>query len=439
MKLLRIAMMLAALRGLAVAQAQAPAPAAPTQQEQTDLMKAVGEGQNSPLDMVRALEGYLEKYPDSVQKLDLYRSLTRASMDVRDDARIVKYGVPVMEAMLGKAGTTPDANLLDRVMHALLATGASDPGQQMANARQAVKFSRAFEDMVSALEPLSGKDAPRKQDERERALGRALMYQAEARDILGQTDDAARVAARAFAAYPCEETARVWADALTALHRPEDALARLAEAFSIPDPYALPVQRQQDRQRLGEMYAELHGGSQKGLGDLLLDGYDRMTTLVTTRLQRLSALDPNSVAKSPLEATISSVEGKKLNLATLKGKVLVMDFWATWCAPCRAQHPIYEQVKQKFGPRNDLVFLTINADEDTSLVEPFLEETKWDRNIYFEDGLARMLNISSIPTTVLFGKNGLVSSRMTGFSASVFADQLTERINAALAEAPADR
>jgi thiol-disulfide isomerase/thioredoxin len=116
----------------------------------------------------------------------------------------------------------------------------------------------------------------------------------------------------------------------------------------------------------------------------------------------------------------------------------VLDFWATWCEPCRAQHPLYEQVKQKFGPRSDLVFLTINADEDRTLVEPFLEEVMWDRNVYFEDGLGRMLGINSIPATILFGKNGLIASRMTGFSPDSFADQLTERITAALAESAAD-
>jgi len=48
--------------------------------------------------------------------------------------------------------------------------------------------------------------------------------------------------------------------------------------------------------------------------------------------------------------------------------------------------------------------------------------------------LGRMLGISSIPTTILYGKNGLISSRMTGFVPGAFAEQLTERITAALAE-----
>jgi thiol-disulfide isomerase/thioredoxin len=408
--------------------------AIPSAEEQAALMKAVGEGQNSSVDMLRALEGFLAKYPNSVQKIELYRSLTRASIDIKDDARIVKYGVPALEGSASDPAGASNAEplLLDRVSRSLLALGGAE------HAQQALKLARAFEDLISGMEPAIGADAARRQDDRERAQGRAISYQAAARKILGQPDDAARLAARAFSTYPSEETARAWSEALLALDRPEDAIARLAEAFSIPDPYALPAQRQQDRQRLGELYAERHGGSQKGLGDVLLDAYDRMTTLVETRLQRLSALDPNSVAKSPLEATISSLEGKKLYLSTLKGKVLVMDFWATWCEPCRAQHPLYEQVKQKFGPRGDLVFLTINADEDRTLVEPFLEELMWDRNVYYEDGLGRMLGISSIPTTILFGKNGLIASRMTGFSPDSFADQLTERITAALAESAAD-
>jgi thiol-disulfide isomerase/thioredoxin len=408
--------------------------AVPSAEEQAALMKAVGEGQNSSVDMLRALEGFLAKYPNSVQKIELYRSLTRAAIDAKDDSRIVKYGVPALEASASDSAgaSSADPLLLDRVSRSLLALGGAE------HAQQALKLARAFEDLISGMEPATGTDAARRQDDRERAQGRAISYQATARKILGQPDEAARLAARAFSTYPSEETARGWSEALLALDRREDAIARLAEAFSIPDPYALPAQRQQDRQRLGELYAQQHVGSQKGLGDVLLDAYDRMTTLVETRLQRLSALDPNSVAKSPLEATISSLEGKKLNLSTLKGKVLVLDFWATWCEPCRAQHPLYEQVKQKFGPRSDLVFLTINADEDRTLVEPFLEDVMWDRNVYFEDGLGRMLGINSIPTTILFGKNGLIASRMTGFSPDSFADQLTERITAALAESAAD-
>ncbi len=394
----------------------------PSDAEQQDLMKAVSEGANSPVEMVRAMEAYLAKYPNSSQKAQIYRTLTLGAFEMRDDARIVKYGVPALD------GAPQDPVLLDRVTKSLLAMGDAE------HARQAVKFARVYEDLLDSLPPVVGKDIARRQDERERALGRSQLYQAQARTILGQTDDAERLASRAFSSYPGEESARVWSEALQAMDRPQDAVEKLADAFSVPDQYALPAQRQDNRQKLGELYAHLHAGSQTGLGDLIMNAYDRMTTIVQTRLQRLAALDPNSVARDPLDATISGVDGKKLRLSTLKGKVVVMDFWATWCEPCRAQHPLYEQVKKQFGPRNDLVFLTIDADEDRTLVEPFLEEQMWDRQVYYEDGLGRLLEVTSIPTTVLFGKNGHISARLNGFAPSQFVEDLTERIKAALAE-----
>ena len=76
-------------------------------------------------------------------------------------------------------------------------------------------------------------------------------------------------------------------------------------------------------------------------------------------------------------------------MATLKGKIVVFDFWATWCVPCRAQHPLYEQVKKRFAGNPDVVFLSIDTDEDRALVQPFLDEVKWKDAVYFEDGLSR--------------------------------------------------
>ena len=93
-----------------------------------------------------------------------------------------------------------------------------------------------------------------------------------------------------------------------------------------------------------------------------------------------------------MQFTLSGLDGAKLSMATLKGKVVVFDFWATWCVPCRAQHPLYEQVKKRFAGNPDVVFLSIDTDEDRALVRPFLDEVKWKDRVYFEDGLSRALN-----------------------------------------------
>jgi thiol-disulfide isomerase/thioredoxin len=262
------------------------------------------------------------------------------------------------------------------------------------------------------------------------------MYQARARTIQNDSQDALRLVARAYSAYPSEETAREWAEVLIHAGQQADAIEHLADAFVIPDSYATDDQRQGDRLLLGELYAKLHG-SEKGLGDLVLAAYDRVSTMVETRRKKLLALNPNSSLADPMEFTVTALDGKKLRLASLKGKLLIMDFWATWCVPCRIQHPLYETLRERFGARSDVVFLEMNADDDRSVVEPFLTAEKWDKAVYFEDGLARLLNVMNIPTTILIDQTGRIASRMDGFDPSTFLDQMTGRIQSLLADSPA--
>ncbi|HEX5430675.1 MAG TPA: TlpA disulfide reductase family protein [Bryobacteraceae bacterium] len=402
--------------------AAAPSPKTPSGAEQKDLMQAVSEASNSTVDLVRVLESYLKKYPETVQRPEIELAIAKASIENRDDARIVQYG----ERVLAK---TPDnVLLLDRVSQSLLALGGTE------NANKALKYSRSFEDIISGMAPPTGSTAPQVQEDRDRALGRTLLVQSRARAVLGDNENAERLAARAFSAYAGEETAREWAESLVRLGKQQEAITHLAEAFAIPDAHATDANRLKDRTRMGELYSKLHGGSEKGLGDLILAAYDRTSSLVEVRHNKLLSLDPNSGAAGPGQFTITAVDGKKLQMSSLAGKVVVLDFWATWCVPCRAQHPLYEQVAKHFADRKDLVFLALNTDEDHTLVQPFLKDQKWNNAVYFEDGMARFLNVDQIPTTILLDKSGKIASRMNGFLPDQFVHQLTERIDAALAD-----
>jgi thiol-disulfide isomerase/thioredoxin len=389
-------------------------------EEQQDLMRAVSEG-TSPVDLIRTLEAYLAKYPHSVQRADVERTLANAAVESNDIPRIAKYGE------LAAATSADNFLLLDRLAYAFLILGGEE------NAGKAYRYARAFEDLVDRMPVATGKDAARKQDEQERAIGHALMYQARARTMQKDDQDALRLVARAFSAYPSEETAREWAEVPLRAGKQAEAIDHLAEAFVIPDPSATDDKRQGDRLLLGELYAKLHG-SEKGLGDLILAAYDRVSTTVETRHKKLLALDPNSSLADPMEFTVTGLDGKKLRLASLKGKLVIMDFWATWCVPCRIQHPLYETLRERFGARGDVVFLEMNSDEDRSVVEPFLTAEKWDKTVYFEDGLARLLNVMNIPSTILIDKNGRVASRMDGFDPDTFLNQMAGRIQSMLGD-----
>jgi thiol-disulfide isomerase/thioredoxin len=402
-----------------------PAQQQPPQQqvppETQALMDAVSDANNSPPDVIRNLEAFLAKFPNTAQRNDLIRVLARSAIDAKDDRRTILYGEQLLKF-------SPDDMLtLDRVARALLNSGGKE------NAEKSLQYSRAFAEKVEKAPSPTGPDAARRQDDRDRGESRALIYQSRAELVLDRADEAEKLAAQAFRVFPSEESARQWAAALDALGRTKDAVEHYADAFAVSDKNASDADRKNDRERLADLYRKVHH-SEKGLGDLVLEAYDRTAALVEARRSKLAAIDPNFLATDAMQFHLTGLDGGQLDLGSLKGKVIVFDFWATWCTPCRMQHGLYEQVKERFKDRTDVVFLAIDTDEDHNVVGSFLDSNYWNKKVYFEDGLQRFLQITSIPTTILIDKQGHLVSRMAGFLPDKFVDQLTNRIRTALTD-----
>ena len=94
-------------------------------------------------------------------------------------------------------------------------------------------------------------------------------------------------------------------------------MLHFADAFMIPDIRVLDSDRAQDRKRLGEIYRKKHG-SEKGLGEVILEAYDRTAALVAERRNHLNALDLNASITDPMGFTLSGLDGQKLKLGSLK-------------------------------------------------------------------------------------------------------------------------
>jgi thiol-disulfide isomerase/thioredoxin len=402
---------------------KAPAPISET--EERDLNTALGEAGSSPFEFIHALEKHLEKYPNTPRRPELERALVKAAMENKDDRRIILYGERVLTR------DKDDFQILERVARALLAGDAKDTSER------ALQYARHYEELVrkviqAGAEPTQISKG-RWREELDRGLNRALVLEARATGNLGKLDEAAALAQKSYEAYPTAEAARERARWLSREGKDQEAVEWLATAFSIPDVRATDEARATDRARMGELYRKLKG-SEAGLGDLVLQAYDRATGLLAQREDQLKSTDPNARASRLGEFTLSAVDGSNLPISSLKGKTVVFDFWATWCGPCRVQHPLYEEVKRRFREAGDVVFLSVNTDENRSLVSPFLKAQKWEQQVYFEDGLSRALKISSIPTTIIMNKRGEVVGRMNGFLPERFVDMLSERIQEARRE-----
>jgi thiol-disulfide isomerase/thioredoxin len=353
------------------------------------------------------------------------RVITQASIETKDKRRILTYGVPVIEA----GGRNPQ--VLDHVTRALLDKEDKESNERAA--RYSVMLSEILADQRKAQ--LESKEITssrgRRFDETEYALARAYTFQARALGNLGRLEEAVAAAGKSWAVYPTAENARERSKWLEKANKPKESLEAFAEALAISEDRSSPVDVAKDRARLAELSRQATG-SDGGFGDVLLAAYDRVAAAEGAREKRLKDFDPNAGARTPSEFTLSGVQGGSLAMSSLKGKVVVFDFWATWCGPCRAQHPLYEQVKQRFKGRDDVVFLSVSTDEDRDAVKPFLEAQKWNKQAYFEDGLAVTLRINSIPMTLILDKRGDIVSRMNGFVPERFVQMLTDRINEAL-------
>lgn len=110
--------------------------------------------------------------------------------------------------------------------------------------------------------------------------------------------------------------------------------------------------------------------------------------------------------------TFESIEGKQVSLADFKGKVMYIDFWATWCGPCRSQFPHTKKVKKHFEGK-EIEFVYISTDKDKKKWQSFLQQTPLSGTQLFAGSQARTLsqtfNIRGIPRYVLVDENGIIA------------------------------
>lgn len=127
---------------------------------------------------------------------------------------------------------------------------------------------------------------------------------------------------------------------------------------------------------------------------------------------------------------LKSLEGDSVSLASLTDKVVVVDFWATWCAPCVASMPVMQEVTDQFKDK-DVVFLAVNAGETKEEVEEFLSEQDWDVQILLDsDGkVADAFKADAIPQSIVIGKDGFIESVHVGFlGEEALKQRLTEEL-----------
>jgi len=108
----------------------------------------------------------------------------------------------------------------------------------------------------------------------------------------------------------------------------------------------------------------------------------------------------------------------------LKGKVVLLDFWASWCDPCRRSFPWMSEMQRRYGG-SDLLVLAVNLDQDRKLAEKFLAAVPAGFRVEFDPGgvLATHFGVTAMPMSFLIDRKGIVRERHSGFREAVKAQR----------------
>ncbi len=113
-----------------------------------------------------------------------------------------------------------------------------------------------------------------------------------------------------------------------------------------------------------------------------------------------------------------TAQASNLDLSAYRGKVVYMDFWASWCGPCKQSFPWLDKLVREYGSQN-FVVIGVNVDKDRDRAERFLDETPADFSIVYDPKgeLATIYKVAGMPSGVLIDRAGHVRFQHAGFSA----------------------
>jgi thiol-disulfide isomerase/thioredoxin len=128
---------------------------------------------------------------------------------------------------------------------------------------------------------------------------------------------------------------------------------------------------------------------------------------------RVEIIGP-ALNKPVLDFTLNTLRGDRLGTEDLRGQPVLINFWATWCGPCRIEMPYFEEAYQQFGP--DLVVLAVNIDEPADQVQAFVNDLGLSFDILLDTGskVQALYRVTAFPTTYLVDREGMVKVQHIG-------------------------
>ena len=200
------------------------------------------------------------------------------------------------------------------------------------------------------------------------------------------------------------------------MQKPDEAQTYLVEFVAKAD------ESQREQVGYARFYlAEIYRGQGKfdaaeGEYKLVISKYSdvnpRLTTYAQTNLNNLAAERKLAVGSEPVAFNVTSIDGKKLSPSDYKGKVLLIDFWATWCGPCVMEMPNVKSVYSRYHAKGfEIVGISLDKSRDKLDAYILQQQIEWPQYFdgkWWSNDVAVKYGITSIPTTVLIDRKGKI-------------------------------
>src|SRR5699024_2350397 len=187
--------------------------------------------------------------------------------------------------------------------------------------------------------------------------------------------------------------------------------------------------------QLKECYIALQGSS---------DGFENEISQIANEWRdetKAEFRDELMDKEPPSLASVTDLQGNVLDLSTLKNKVVVVDFWATWCGPCMSAFPYVQKVYEKYKNNEDIKFIILNSAWQNTVEDAikWTKEGEYAENDYTfplyydkDSKVTTAFGVRGSPTTFILGKNGNIKFKHVGYPGPLLEQKLALRIEMAL-------
>ncbi|HMV47993.1 MAG TPA: redoxin family protein [Blastocatellia bacterium] len=388
-----------------------------------ELRRAIESSGGSETQIVVNLEGYLKKFPKSAHQAEIENEIFKLSNKLRDRGRTITYAEKILSA---------GENNID-VLTTLVTTlrerrADGDLKKALGYADQLVK---QFESLIAAAAKPKRISAAQWEDRKQQGIASIYLLRGRVHADLGNDEPARADLMKSFEMSRTAGAAVSLAELAEKRKNTDEAIDYYSQSFVIALAADEEIDLKAVRRNLSRLYATKQN-SETGLGDRVLKAYDAFIKQRDERLAKLEPPNSNTGLTDPLSFKLTKLDGSRLDLATLRGKVVVFNFWATWCGPCLTEMPLVEKTMNKYKDDAEVVFLAVSTDEDRELVPPHLKQYKVNLPVAYADSLNDFFTVTSIPTTIILDRKGELAFRMSGYNPREdFSVMLSEKIEAA--------